>query len=1678
MDTIRPPTLLWKRFLHLLWRGRSLYLQVAIIAVAAWLLWPLRDAARLPNPPVPTLTAEPPERQEALLMGTDLFSPGTQGVMRVLVVDPDRREPLPGVDVQAYLRAFISSPAGSDAGEPIFTGQTDAYGSATIGFDIPANAQGDYELVVNTAGPVGAQQVTHPFSVQRQVQLDLNTDNVLYHPGQFIYLSLLASDATTGTPLSGRPVTLTVIDARQNPIWSKRTTTSEFGLAAAQCELADKIGGGIYRVMAVLDVPGQAPVPAEKTVHVEPIRSDPFDLAISTDSDIYLPGQRLSVTVQVSEGWGQPISGTQIVIQPTLDTPAQHKLDNAQGTTDVDGALDLTLLLPESLPATDEIDRLYLTVEAVAPDSRTARREIHLPVASQAIHVQIQAESGALKPTLENVILIQTTYPDGQPASCTVELEVNGQNVVVTTDRAGLARWHTTPAHGQSLSLRASARDRSGASGTASVTLAIEPGQYHLVLRPKQGAIIENETVDLDVFTTGFGQAVYLDVLQRGQTVAAYHMPLSQGHGSLQIQAAPVGATPIGTLTLHAYMLLDDGTVISDVKTISVLPHSPLQLSAQVAQTPYEPGETAQVGIQVSDTAGQGIPCALQIALVGTTEADLGFSESDSRPFWLAAQPSRMSAGSDDIAKPSKLSVRYAGVLNKPRPVPDRVRLEFERIAAVRAERQRTFARLAERSVIALISTSALLCIVVLAWLWRQERVKPGTLVSSLLLGVVVLPLAFGGTLLLVQFGQQVFGPGAVVVLGLGWLGVLLTLLVSGWEKGDGGVQLVPVLLVAGLALGWGLFFATAQGGVPGQSRVLVGTAAFAVTVTSTATVASIAAAFALFALGSGLARQRVWSSSIATFAAIVLTWCSVLGTILFGQAAHGEQTSMPNLDIDLTPFSATPTAPLSVSIATPATTSLPEWPWPGQRWETLAWHPITNTDHLGQTTLSIPVVQDSLLYVRASTLQGEHALAQVQFDVQTPLDVQVESPASLTVGDVFEIPVSVNTNQLLSQTFRLTVTQAAWFRLPVRGADAQTINVSAGERGQLTVPIQAREWGTQALTMTLSGTQTPALTLTHPIPVLPDGQPVIRHYNRQTNEVDTYKIQIPWSAVQDSERIAVRVYTGWSSILAEGLQSALAHRGLDGWVSRQVVSPTLVSTPIPYPLPFSGDALGQLLAETNHLLLLRDYLSITQKWTVPLKAQIERALALNGQRLLTFESNQGSFSLFGQSDGDLVQTASALMTLSKLETIDSRIVERIATSLLARQTGNGTWLPPEVPAAWQQLPRPELPFTAYVTWALIDAGYGDKPGIQAAVTYLARYQDQAQDPYTLALTIHALAAYRDANQRTVTVFDDPAVTSGLTIAGSRLAEMANVEEGLASWQDRLGTLEGTRDEAADVERAALASWALLRLPTQPELVAQALALLADRRDAFGTWGSPHTTCWALRAFAAALQADPAPVLPAQDAAVRVSVGALRADAQDMSTTIVIPASGDQAADARDTVYHFYFDAPAKGYNDVRIEVSGGPIFYQLLAQYVLPWNQVPPPASEEERVSLALSYEQTSVDVGQTVAVTAGINLNRAGMTPLVVLNLGLPPGVEPIMQEWQEMVEKGLIARYERADTYIRAYLIDLAGERPVNLVYHLRGKTPCAALTHPTWALDIANPQQPTWREPVRIEVKRPQ
>jgi hypothetical protein len=164
-----------------------------------------------------------------------------------------------------------------------------------------------------------------------------------------------------------------------------------------------------------------------------------------------------------------------------------------------------------------------------------------------------------------------------------------------------------------------------------------------------------------------------------------------------------------------------------------------------------------------------------------------------------------------------------------------------------------------------------------------------------------------------------------------------------------------------------------------------------------------------------------------------------------------------------------------------------------------------------------------------------------------------------------------------------------------------------------------------------------------------------------------------------------------------------------------------------------------------------------------------------------------------------------------------------------------------------------------------------------------------------------------------------------------------------------------------------------------------------------------------------------------------------------------------------------------KGYNDAQITVEGAQVAYQIVGTYCLRWSQVPLPLPEEEELSLEINYDRTSVAVGETITVSVGVMLNRAGVAPLVALDLGLPPGLTVLEADMDRLVEQGVVAGYERAGERLRVYIQDLSNEQPVHFSYRLRAGYPLRVLSQPSSGVDVANPQRPAVRAPVQVQAQ---
>lgn len=471
--------------------------------------------------------------------------------------------------------------------------------------------------------------------------------------------------------------------------------------------------------------------------------------------------------------------------------------------------------------------------------------------------------------------------------------------------------------------------------------------------------------------------------------------------------------------------------------------------------------------------------------------------------------------------------------------------------------------------------------------------------------------------------------------------------------------------------------------------------------------------------------------------------------------------------------------------------------------------------------------------------------------------------------------------------------------------------------------------------------------------------------------------------------------------------------------------------------------------------VLILDYIKNTGQATPELQMKAERFIGLGYQRLLTFETSGGGFSLYGRGTGDIFLSAYGLMEISDMSRVypvDEALIERTAKWLLSRQNGDGSWQSGDYRASGA------LATTAYVTWALAEAGYGGEAGVQQAASYIGQAALEETDPYVLALAVNALAAYEEDSRITWQLVD-------------RLEEVKVVENGAVYWTTSARSFMGASGKSAGIEATALAAYAFLRIRAYPESVQGALTFLVQAKDSWGTWGTTQATILSLKTLLLAAIEGSADA--GGEGSVRVTLNGEEAGRVEIT-------------EENSDVVHLVVlnDAVRHGDNDLRLEVQaemGGKLnlMYQVTAAYYLPWEQVPRVEMGGEAISIKVTYDRTDIAVDDTVIAEAWVRLNKPGTARMVILDLGIPPGFEVLTEDLNALIavsaeHETRVERYELTGRQIILYLDNLSSERPLRLRYRLRARFPMRAKTASYQAYDYYNPEITASQAPTEMEV----
>jgi len=461
--------------------------------------------------------------------------------------------------------------------------------------------------------------------------------------------------------------------------------------------------------------------------------------------------------------------------------------------------------------------------------------------------------------------------------------------------------------------------------------------------------------------------------------------------------------------------------------------------------------------------------------------------------------------------------------------------------------------------------------------------------------------------------------------------------------------------------------------------------------------------------------------------------------------------------------------------------------------------------------------------------------------------------------------------------------------------------------------------------------------------------------------------------------------------------------------------------------------------------VLVLGYLKQTQLAAPEIQMRAESLAATGYQRLLTFEADDGGFSLMGHGQGDLFLSAYGLLQLTdmaKVYPVDPAVLDRTAKWLLSQQSQDGAWNSRDYRAG-----KGALGTTAFVTWALADAGKAQDASVQRALSYLRSNVLNEQDAYTLALVGNALVAADPKDSMTAQVLD-------------QLANLAVRDAQGAHWGGE-NTMMGGYGKSGAVESTALAAHALIRGGKNLPLAQDALAFIVKSKDSWGTWDSTQATIWSLKAL---------------------MLSASAGDVRDARATVNValngrtPQSFQLTPENADVVRVVTFDDVNLGENRVSLDVTGqGSLMYQVTAIYYLPWSVAPPEPESVGLLSVDVSYDRTTIEVDDLVTVGVRARLTRPGTAKMVLLDLGVPPGFTVQADDLNALVEKQIIARYELTGRQIILYIENFSSDKTLDFQYRLKARFPMRAKTQPYSAYDYYNSDQQTHVQPTLVTVQ---
>ncbi|OHB70424.1 MAG: hypothetical protein A2W23_06190 [Planctomycetes bacterium RBG_16_43_13] len=469
-------------------------------------------------------------------------------------------------------------------------------------------------------------------------------------------------------------------------------------------------------------------------------------------------------------------------------------------------------------------------------------------------------------------------------------------------------------------------------------------------------------------------------------------------------------------------------------------------------------------------------------------------------------------------------------------------------------------------------------------------------------------------------------------------------------------------------------------------------------------------------------------------------------------------------------------------------------------------------------------------------------------------------------------------------------------------------------------------------------------------------------------------------------------------------------------------------------------------------------YLKETGQLTPEKQMEIEQKINVSYQRLLTFEvSGTGGFDWYGQPPAKVILSAYGILLLSdmkKVYEIDSGVIDRAYGFLRSKQNSDGSWSLDRDMHTWRQLSsNGRLPVTAYVTWALAEAGYRDS-AVGGAINYIKRHLSEAKDPYVQALCANALIAYYGGNS--------PACSDILAKlkGGIRISE----KEKVSYWDTTIQGVTYSSGESADLEATALATYAFIKARYEPSLVEKSLHYITRAKDSYGGWHSTQATLLCIKTLL--------------EAAKSFSSAKNKGIVTSYINGIKVESGFEEFTEKNsDAMQQINISAYLReGENEVRLEMEGEVnVAYQIVGRYYIPWSELSELSEKSPPLTIDVSYNKTKLRTDDTVTASVRIRYNEAMPTFMVIADLGIPPGFSVEAADLERLVSDHIIDKYAITGRQITLYIGALERGKDVKMDYRLKARYPIKAKAPSSTVYEYYSPDKSASTKPIEFQVE---